>query len=366
MTERPSFITSVRNRPGMYVGPTDQRAVYQIVQYACEAALSATPPHSCSQIWLKIAPDHSFELLSDGYQPEMDATTLPQALTKLATDPLVQPWSAAVNIAILNALAEQFCLELHTGEQHISQWFAQGYPQTPVVHHGLSNRMCRRVTFVPDRTILTHWNSFSTYPIMGYLRTIAALHAGLRVTLQDERDSTTMVVVYQAGIRSYLSELTYAQIHDFELYPQFYCHQNTDDITAEVALQLGYSLGSTVWSYVNGQVLLDGGSHISGLRQGLAQALDRFARHQHIFGDDIPPLRSRNLPRTLAAIINIRAKNPQYVGAMKRELKDHRIARFVRHMLSEQLPEQFAVHARGITAWATHYAWFIRNPKDEL
>jgi DNA gyrase subunit B len=365
MTTPPSFIKHVRIRPGMYIGPTDQRAVYQLVQYACEAALDTTPLHPCSHISLKITADHCIELLSDGLYAEMDAAAVPHALTTLATNPPTQPWSTMVNIAILNAVAEQFCLDLYTGEHHVSQQFRQGHPHNFVVNPGPTTRVGRRITFVPDRGILTQWDSFSAYPIMGYLRTVAALHAGLHVALRDERDGSGMEIVYQAGIRGYLDELTYAQIYDFGIYPQFYCRQHTVDITAEVALQWGYGSAPTIWSYVNGHATLDGGTHVTGLRQGLVQALDQFARQEQLFGDDIPPLRSQDLPRTLAAIIAIQAKDPQYSGAMKRQLKDQRIGKFIRHMLIEQLPNQFKIRAEGITDWVTRYAWLIRNPEDE-
>jgi DNA gyrase/topoisomerase IV subunit B len=349
----------------MYIGPPDQRAVYQLVRYACAAALSTTPAQTCSHIALTIAADHSLELRSTGHYAEMESLCLPDALTQLATEPPIHPWSdAAGALAVLNALAADFELEVWTGQQHVSQRFAQGQAHTPAVVRSFTAVAGRRIRFVPDRTILTDWDAFSAYPLMGYLRTVAALYNGLRVTLHDARDGSTMESIYQAGIRGYLAELTYAELYDFESYPHFFCSHQTTDMTAEVALHWGYALGPMVWSYVNGRATLNGGSHVTGMRQGLTHALDQFARDAQLFGDDIPRLRTRDLPRTLAAIISIHAPHPHYDRAMKQHLHDPQIGRFVYHMLVEQLPAQFRTYAAAIAPWATSYAWRIREAED--
>lgn len=348
----------------MYVGPTDRRAAYEIVRYACAAALRTTPDQPCSHIALTIAADHSLTLVAHGRYPELDDPAFPDSLTHVATAAGQDQWDDSCALAVLNALAERFQLELFTGTQHVSQTFAQGQPRAPVQHHGATTLLGRRLTFAPDRSIRTDWDSFAAYPLMGALRTLAALNAGLHVTLQDARDGSAMAVVYREGIRSYLAELTYVA-HEAPS-PQFYCRQDTPEISAEVALQWHQYAPGRIWSYVNGRPTLGGGSHVTALRQGLACVLDQFARQQGIFTDAVPCLRVRDLPPGLAAIISVHATQARYRDALGRQLGDRAIGRAVRALLIAQLPAQCVAHAAALRGWAAHHAWFVRDRGEAL
>jgi DNA gyrase/topoisomerase IV subunit B len=292
----------------------------------------------------------------------MDDAIFPASLTKIATHDHAQAWDRTATLAVMNGLAERFTLELFTGVQHVAQEFRVGQPVTSIQDKGPTSRVGRRITFVPDRTILSQVEAFSVYPLIGHARTLAALNPGLHIRVHDERDRNVSAIVYRDGIRSYLAELTYPR--DIQLGSRFYCRHDASNIMAEAAIHWYPREPMTVWSYVNGYPTPAGGSHITGMWQGLANALDRFAREHRIFADDMPHLRVRDLPPTLAAIISVTAEQTKYADTMGNALADRAIMRFVRQMLIEQLPVQLTAQYDFVTDWAKRHARFAHNPAN--
>ncbi|HEU4323080.1 MAG TPA: hypothetical protein VFS21_07990 [Roseiflexaceae bacterium] len=351
MDEQCLFVDHVRKRPGMYIGPL-HLFPYEAAQIWIQTAPLASPDHSCTRVELTVRPDRSLVLSSDGRYPEIDAPALPAALTEFASGGRVHFWDAQTLTAVLNALASHLTLELFTGERVCVQEFRHGRPLGPVRDAGPTERLGRRITFAPDETLLAYPAGFATAPLLTMLRVCAALHAGLTAALRDERDGSLVELCYPQGLRDYLLELTGEQPGAVLLH--------ASGAAAGVALRWGCGEDTTVESYVNGRLTEDGGSHVTGMWRGLARAVDRHARARRIFNDSIPPLRARDLPRGVAAVVSVDCASPHYSGALRRRLCDSSVEHAVCRLLEQQLTDQLLAHAHLFDAWAHGYAHQIQ------
>ncbi|GAB4188701.1 MAG: hypothetical protein OHK0022_00720 [Roseiflexaceae bacterium] len=355
MDEQCLFVDHVRKRPGMYIGPL-HLLPYEAAQIWIETAPQTNPDHPCTRIQLTIRPDRTLVLCSDGRYPEIDDPAFPATLTCFASGERVHFWDAQTLAAVLNALGSQMTLELFTGERRFVQSFRQGRPLGPVQDAGPADRFGRRITFVPDEALLTYPAGFSAAPLLGMLRICAAQHAGLTTVLRDERDGSLVERCYPQGLRDYLLELTGPHPDAVVLYAA-----GTGTIGVEVALCWGCGAAATLESYVNGRLTEDGGSHVTGMWRGLARVLDRHARTRGLFGDSIPPLRARDLPRELAAVVSVNCANPHYSGSLRSRLSDSSIEHAVCRLLEQQLPDQLLAHAGLFDAWARQHTQHARS-----
>lgn len=355
MDEQCLFVDHVRKRPTMYIGPL-HLFPYEAAQIWIETAPQAHPDYPCTRIELTVQPDRSLVLSSDGRYAEINAPAFPAALTAFAAGERVHFWDAQTLTAVLNALAYHLTLELFNGERAFAQAFRQGRPLGPVCDMGSTDRFGRRITFVPDETLLTYPPDFSAAPLLTMLRVCAALNPGLTTVLRDERNGTLVEWYYPQGIRDYLLELGDAQPGATLLYAA----GATSSCAAEVALCWG---GQTAMlaSYVNGRLTEDGGSHVTGMWRGLAHALDRHARTRGIFSDGIPPLRARDLPRDLAAVVSVCCTSPHYSSALRNRLSDASVEHAVCRLIEQQLPDLLLAHAPLVDAWARQHAQQARS-----
>ncbi len=347
MDEQCLFVDHVRKRPGMYIGPL-HLFPYEAAQIWIETAPLTSPDHPCARVELTVRPDRSLVLSSDGRYPETDALALPAALTDFAGGERVHFWDAQTLTAVLSALASHMTLELFTGERAFVQEFRQGRPLGPVRDAGPSDRFGRRISFAPDDALLAYPADFAAAPLLSMLRVCAALHAGLTAALRDERDASLVELRYPQGLRDYLLEQTGERPE-----APLLCASGA---SAEVALRWGCGEGAMVESYVNGRLTDDGGSHVTGMWRGLARTVDRHARARGIFGDSIPPLRARDLPPGVAAVVSVACDSPHYSGALRSRLCDTSVEHAVCRLLEQQLPGQLLAHAPLFDAWATLYA----------
>jgi DNA gyrase subunit B len=359
MTNDIPWFERIRKRPGMYVGPTDQSAMCRLIWDAIDEAVDTAINSSCRRISITIHPDCSLTIVYDGIYPETLAPDPRTALTDMATQYGWQPYWRLTPIPVINALAEHLTLDIFTGTHHFQQRFRGGQPISSVKDTGSTIVRGRRLHFVPDRAFFSNLHELSAYAVLGHLRTVAALAPQLCGQFSDERTPLLSEFAYGQGIRSYLIEQDYER--DTHPQPPLYCAKADKHIAAEVTFHWCNRGRTSISSYVNWRATAEGGSHVAGFWRGLTRSLDHYARQHELFQADIPPLRRRQVPQPLTAIIAVRVDTPKYRDASLNILHDPVVKAFVVQMLQEQLPAQFATDPSFVAQWIERHAWFIRD-----
>ncbi len=152
------------------------------------------------------------------------------------------------------------------------------------------------VSFTPDPGMFPNY-AFSEEHVERRLRFYAYLNAGLRVNYNDRR------FLSNGGILDLIEDET-----SFEkVYPPLHYR----DATLEFAFTHTNRFNENYYSFVNGQHTSDGGTHLSGFREGVLRGVNDFAKKK-FSGDDVR--------EGLLGAIAIRLKDPIFESQTKNKL----------------------------------------------
>ena len=152
------------------------------------------------------------------------------------------------------------------------------------------------VSFSPDPEIFPNYE-FSEEHIERRLRFYAYLNAGLRINYNDQR------FLSNGGILDLIEDET-----SFE---KIYQPLHYRDATLEFAFTHTNRFNEDYYSFVNGQHTSDGGTHLSGFREGVLRGVNDFAKKK-FSGDDVR--------EGLLGAISIRLKDPIFESQTKNKL----------------------------------------------
>ena len=152
------------------------------------------------------------------------------------------------------------------------------------------------VSFQPDREIFPNYQ-FSEEHVERRLRFYTYLNAGLRINYNDRR------LVSTGGILDLIEDET-----SFE---KIYKPLHFRDTTLEFAFTHTNRFNEDYYSFVNGQYTNDGGTHLSGFREGILRGINDFAKKK-FSGDDVR--------EGLLGAISIRLKDPIFESQTKNKL----------------------------------------------
>ncbi len=344
-------LEAVRKRPGMYIGDTAERGLHHLVTEIVDNSVDEALGGFCTEINVVIHGDDriSVEDNGRGIPVDMHPTEKRSALEVVHTvlhaggkfDRGVYKVSGGlhgVGASVVNALSEEFEVEVRKNGKVYFQRYERGAPQTKVEERGATKLKGTRTTFSPDPKIFPEVK-FKYELVARYLREMAYLNAGLRITLKDERNGKEEEFHYEGGIRQFVESLTQnsERIHDVIFIKGL---RDGDDI--EVALQWTDALHETLFSYANNIHTVEGGTHLSGLKSALTRTLNSygtknnlFSKHKdlHLEGDDTR--------EGLVAVISVKLPEPQFEGQTKTKLGNSEMDGMVAALVNEKLGEFF-------------------------
>jgi len=152
------------------------------------------------------------------------------------------------------------------------------------------------VTFLPDPDIFPKYQ-FEEEHIERRLRFYAYLNAGLRIVYNGRRFESAGGILDLIG-----DETSFEKVYE----PLHY-----RDKTLELAFTHTNRFSEEYFSFVNGQYTNDGGTHLSGFREGMLRGVNDFAKKK-FSGDDVR--------EGLLGAIAIRLKDPVFESQTKNKL----------------------------------------------
>ena len=358
---------SIRRRPAMYIGSANERGIHHLVRELLANALDEARAGFGRRIGLTLFADRSCAVDDDGRgilnTHIIGAVTLAGYSTKRGQPYRTNSALFGLGLKMVAALSEWCVLEtVHAGERH-RIGVSRGVVDSPLENLGPADRTGVRVRFKPDPEIFGS-HTFDLETILHTLCVTAFLNPSVRFTFTDERTGKTDAFHFPNGLAAFVGLLNEGQptLHE----PIRLIGKETG-IGVEAAVQWRVNGPAEIHGYANGTFARHGGTHVNGLRRGLADALRQFAK-PHAYWES-SEVKGEDIYDGLTAVVSIDHPNPQWEGATKSALHNDdaavAVARVVREEFGRRLDadpdlgHRFCRHAE-LQCQARRLAWRIR------
>ena len=348
-------LAAVRLRPAMYIGSTGEQGLHHLVYEVVDNSVDEALGGHATRIDVTIHVDNSITVVDDGRGIPVDnktinGVTMPAVqvvLTMLhaggkfdASNYKVSGGLHGVGVSCVNALSEEFDVEIWRDGFAWEQDYSKGDPISTLRKMGASTRKGTKVHFLPDKSIFSvHEYNYDT--LANRLRQLAFLNKGIEIVLTDERqtdaktgEAKTQVFKYTGGIAEFIKLLNKgkAVLHEKPIYME----AERDNVAMEIALQYNDAYSETVFTFANNINTIDGGTHLSGFKTALTRTINAAGASLGLFKDVKENLSGDDVREGLTCVISVKLSQPQFEGQTKGKLNSD-IAGTVQAFVNERL-----------------------------
>jgi DNA gyrase subunit B len=348
-------LAAVRLRPAMYIGSTGEHGLHHLVYEVVDNSVDEALGGHATRIDVTIHVDNSITVVDDGRGIPVDdkiinGENMPAVqvvLTMLhaggkfdASNYKVSGGLHGVGVSCVNALSEEFDVEIWRDGYAWEQDYSKGAPISKLRKMGPSKRKGTKVHFLPDKSIFTV-TEFSYDTLAQRLRELAFLNKGLEIHLTDERTTDTKTgeskqqeFKYIGGIAEFIKHLNKGKsvLHDKPIYME----AERDNVAMEIALQYNDAYSETVFTFANNINTVDGGTHLSGFKTALTRTINAAGQSLGLFKDVKENLSGDDVREGLVVVISVKLSQPQFEGQTKGKLNSD-IAGTVQAFVNERL-----------------------------
>lgn len=332
----------VRKRPGMYTDTTrPNHLIQEVIDNSVDEALAGHASH----LILHLNKDGSIEVSDDGRGMPVDkhkgekVSGVELILTRLHAGGKFSnknyEYSGGlhgVGVSVVNALSKYLEVTVKRDGKVYSMSFKGGEKASELKATGTVGKRNTGTTvkFLPDEKYFDSVK-ISIPRLKHVLRAKAVLCSGLRVTFEDNTVSKEKAQseewIFEDGLIDYLTQST----ADFETLPRepFYGSVQGNDEAVDWAVQWLPEGGEiTGESYVNLIPTPLGGTHVSGLRTGLLEALREFCEFRNLLPRGLK-LTPDDVWDKCCYVLSSKLLDPQFSGQTKERLSSRQCAVFV-------------------------------------
>jgi DNA gyrase subunit B len=348
-------LAAVRLRPAMYIGSTGEQGLHHLVYEVVDNSVDEALGGHATRIDVTIHVDNSITVVDDGRGIPVDDKVIngekmpavQVVLTMLhaggkfdASNYKVSGGLHGVGVSCVNALSEEFDVEIWRDGFAWEQDYSKGAPISKLRKMGPSKRKGTKVHFLPDKSIFTV-HEFSYDTLAQRLRELAFLNKGLEIHLTDERttdaktgESKHQEFKYIGGIAEFIKHLNRGKqvLHEKPIYME----AERDNVAMEIALQYNDAYSETVFTFANNINTVDGGTHLSGFKTALTRTINAAGQSLGLFKDVKENLSGDDVREGLVVVISVKLSQPQFEGQTKGKLNSD-IAGTVQAFVNERL-----------------------------
>ena len=338
-----SGLDPVRRRPGMY---TDTSRPNHLVQEVVDNSVDEALNGFASRIDVTLCRDGAIEVIDDGRgmpvdeHPEHRLSGVELILTRLHAGGKFDHESYrfsgglhGVGVSVVNALSRWLLVEVKQNGAVHRQRFESGAPATPLeVVDSVGRRNTGTcIRFLPDGAFFD-----STEIALGKLRHLlrakAVLCPGITVSLTVEgadgdAPPNSESWCFESGVSGYLT----ATLGDGERLPAAPFHHQAEGNQegVEWALQWLPEGGEVIAeSYVNLIPTPLGGTHVTGLRSGLVEALREYCEFRDLLPRGVK-IAGEDIWEQCAYVLSAKLAEPQFSGQTKERLSSRQSGVFI-------------------------------------
>jgi DNA gyrase subunit B len=360
-------LEAVRKRPGMYIGPTNENGLHQLVWEIVDNGIDEYLAGHATMIEVILNDDGSVTVKDNGrgiptdMHPVEKVSALELAATVLHaggkfdnSNYKVSSGLHGVGLSVTNALSTWTRIEVfHHGKGFIQE-YKTGTPDYPVKETGKSDLQGTWITFKPDPTIF-ETVEFNAKTILQRLRQHAYLNGGLTLKFVDLRGGNPYHYTFhfEGGIKSFVKhtnanlKLIHGEI--------FYAKEEIDNVNVEISLQYTDDLQSREMFFGNNVLNREGGTHQTGFRTGLTKTLNDLVEQMATEKEKDMKLSGDDVREGLTAIVSVKVVNPLFENQTKTKLNNPEVTNVVRKVMEDKFKAFLAEHpndARSILSRA--------------
>ncbi|MCX6967425.1 MAG: DNA topoisomerase (ATP-hydrolyzing) subunit B [Verrucomicrobia bacterium] len=359
-------LAGVRQRPGMYIGPTDERGLHHCVFEVLDNSIDEHLAGYCNKIDITIHADGSCSIRDNGrgipvdMHPKFKIPAIELVLTNLHAGGKfgqgAYKYSGGlhgVGAKCVNALSDWFKADVTRDGKVYHMAFERGVTTQKLTVVGEVKNPKQTgtlITFLPDPTIFTTTTEFQFPKLAARLRELAFLNPGLEITLSDERGETLKkeLFFYRLGIEEFVRQLgeNKTLLHPKPIVlggkrkVKFRSKDQTeieDDMYCDVVLQYNDSYNDQILCFTNAIPNPDGGTHLTGFRSALTRAINQYSKQNNLVKEKDPPISGDDVREGLTAVISIKHPNPSFESQTKVKLTTTEVDGIVSSIVYEGL-----------------------------
>ena len=341
----------VRKRPGMYIGSTGPKGlhhlVYEIVDNSVDEALAGY----CTEINVTINKDNSITVEDNGRgmpvdkHPKLGIPAVEVIHTVLHAGGKfggggykVSGGLHGVGASVVNALSTRMEVEVKRDGKIYRQVYEQGKTVSKLEVVGDTKKTGSKTTFWPDAEIFSETTEYDYDTLQHRLRETAFLNKGIKITLEDKRESNKKKEVfhYEGGIKEFVKHMNQNKeaLHKDIIYFEV---KKADVCEAEVAMQYTDRYNEMILSYANNINTVEGGTHLVGFKSALTRVFNDYARKNKFLKDSDQALSGEDVREGLTAIVSVKLAEPEFEGQTKAKLGNTEMRGFVETSTNENL-----------------------------
>jgi DNA gyrase subunit B len=355
-------LEAVRKRPAMYIGDIGIKGLHHLIWEVVDNSIDEALAGHCNEIHVRINKDNSVTVedngrgIPTGIHTKENRSALEVVMTvlhaggKFDKDTYkVSGGLHGVGVSCVNALSKHLKVTVQRDGQIFEQEYQRGIPQYSVRVIGESPKHGTTVHFTPDDTIFTQ-KEYKYETVATRLRELAFLNKGIRINLQDERETTEdgqpigESFMSTGGLKEFVEYLDSTRE---KLIPEpMYMESDKGGIPVEIALHYNTSYSENVFSYVNNINTIEGGTHVAGFRRALTRTLKSYADKSGMLDKLKMEISGDDFREGLTAVISVKVAEPQFEGQTKTKLGNSDVMGAVDVCVGEMLTNYLEEHPR--------------------
>jgi DNA gyrase subunit B len=363
-------LAGVRQRPGMYIGPTDERGLHHCVFEVLDNSIDEHLAGFCTRIDVTLHLDGSCTLRDNGrgipveMHEKFGIPVIELVLTNLHAGGKfgqgAYKYSGGlhgVGAKCVNALSDWFKVEVSRDGKLYHMAFERGVTIQKLEVIGASRDPAgtgTQITFLPDPTIFTVTTEFRFERLAARLRELAFLNPGLEINLGDERgdDLRAEAYFYRDGIREFVHQLGENKlvIHPKPIvlagrrkvkFKNKDQEEIEDDMHVDCVMQYNDSYTDQLLFFTNAIPNPDGGTHSVGFRTALTRAINAYAKSNNLLKERDPVITGDDVREGLVSVLSIKHPNPSFESQTKVKLVTPEVEGIVSSLIYEGLMLHF-------------------------
>jgi DNA gyrase subunit B len=354
-------LQAVRERPGMYIGFTDERGLHHCVFEVVDNSIDEFLAGFCKNVYITIHGDGSLSVEDDGrgipveIHPKEGIPTVELVLTNLHAGGKFGDGAYefsgglhGVGAKCVNALSDWFRAEVYRNGKIYAIGFERGKTTQPLrVLGDLDDpkRTGTKVTFFPDATIFTITTTFSFELLAKRLRELAFLNPGIRITLTDERveSARSEVLFYKDGVAEFVKQLGENKdvVNERPIAlsgkREFEVDEKRKFCLVDCVMQWNDGYTEQTLCFTNAIPNPDGGSHLTGFKNALTRAINQYAKANNLQKEKDPPISGDDCREGLVCVLSVKHPKPSFNAQTKVKLMNVEVEGIVNSLVYEAL-----------------------------
>ena len=346
----------VREHPGMYIGPTDEKGLHCLVREVIDNSIDEALAGFCDKIDVVITEDGSCSVkdngrgIPTGINEEEGISGVELALTNLnaggkfgggnkAGGYKISSGLHGVGVSCVNALSDTLVAEVCQNGHIHRQIYHCGIPEERLKIVGDTEETGTTITFHPDATVFEtidfHYDTLKTL-----LRELSYLNKGLTLTLTDKREGRERsdTFCYEGGVVHFIEDINRGKEVLFAK-PVYFEESEGDDKFLEVAIQYNDGYSEQIFPFSNNIRQPDGGTHLDGFKAALTKVINDAGKRLNILKENVK-LSGDDVREGITAVVSVKIADAQYESQTKSKL----CSTYVRSFVQKAVTEKFGMY----------------------